>query len=419
MNIGLLCLGMALSVGLPLCRGQDAGDPPVIIPAKVEVLPAGTGYPDDTPSAGEPVQGEHELTVLPRFWVRGEYLLWFSKDNQFPALLNAGFTTAPRPGAFGQPGTQILFGGTVDYEERHGGRFSLGYFLDDENRLALEGGYLFLGSRRAGKLFVSPSATPGPLVLARPFFNTALGDEDASLVAYPGLLSGRVDLQTTNFFHGAEANLSMNLWHGAKARLDGLAGFRYWRLEEDLTIEENTTVSPAAKVFAGNNIRVRDLFATDNNFYGAQLGLRGACQWKRFEFEALTKVALGGSQQNVAIRGSTFINTTPPTQFAAGLLALASNSGRTSNTEFAVVPEAAVNIGLNVTENCKLFFGYTFIFWDNVLRPGDQIDRLLNPSQIPTSAAFGGPGGAARPRVALSGADFWAQGFNFGLEMKY
>ncbi|MBI3411808.1 MAG: BBP7 family outer membrane beta-barrel protein [Planctomycetes bacterium] len=419
----VLSLLTASFVALPASRGQTPGPPsdaPVIItPAKVEILHPGEGYPDDTPAPGQPIEGEHEGAGPLRFWFRGEYLLWFTKDARFPPLVTGGITTDPLPGVIGQSGTSVLYGGKIDYQDRNGGRFALGYFFNNKNTLSLEGSYLFLGTRQFDVSFTSPSTSPGPLVIARPFFNAVTKGEDASLVGYPGVISGTVTVSTSNFFQGAEANLSFNLWRGAKARLDGLAGFRYWGLEEGLGIFENTTVSPTSPVFAGNNIRVNDLFTTNNNFYGAQIGMRGIVQWKRLDFEFLAKLALGYTQDILNVRGSTFIDTNPITQVNSGLLALSSNSGRFSHSEFTAIPEANVNLAWNITDHLKLVFGYTFVIWDGVLRPGEQIDRTINPNLISTSATFNTAGGPARPAPLLRTSDFWAQGFNFGIELRY
>jgi hypothetical protein len=56
-----------------------------------------------------------------------------------------------------------------------------------------------------------------------------------------------------------------------------------------------------------------------------------------------------------------------------------------------------------------------------VVRPGDQIDRGINPVQAPAitgvpNAPFIGP---SRPAPLFNLTDFWAHGTNFGLEVRY
>ena len=49
-----------------------------------------------------------------------------------------------------------LFGGDVDNQERSGARFGAGAWLDDDGRLGVEAGYLFLGTRSVGLSSGSP-----------------------------------------------------------------------------------------------------------------------------------------------------------------------------------------------------------------------------------------------------------------------
>ncbi len=201
----------------------------------------------------------------------------------------------------------------MKYRDLSGGRFIFGYFLDPAGMLGLEGGFLFLGRRPVNFAPYSP----GNPVLARPFFDVINNSQNASLSAFPGLIKGSVNIQTTTFLDAAEANGSLNLFSGPRFRLDALAGFRYWHLNEDLSIDEYTQVNATAPVYAGKNIHVADYFATDNSFYGGQLGLRGQFQLSRLTAEFTTKLAMGCSQEILTIRGGTFINTTPATALKA------------------------------------------------------------------------------------------------------
>ena len=51
-------------------------------------------------------------------------------------------------GVLGVPGTTALLGGSsIDNEERSGGRFAIGFWLDPCQRLGLETSFFFLGQR--------------------------------------------------------------------------------------------------------------------------------------------------------------------------------------------------------------------------------------------------------------------------------
>ena len=65
-----------------------------------------------------------------------------------------------------------------------------------------EFGLLVIG--REGDTFNAVS--DGSRVLARPFFNTVTGSNDAQLVAFPGLLAGAIRVRTASDLIGTEVN---------------------------------------------------------------------------------------------------------------------------------------------------------------------------------------------------------------------
>lgn len=406
-----LCCGLWLTASA-LARGQG---------------PAGPG---ELPPPGLPPHHEaRELTAedVPdeeprcprRWWVRSEYVMWLMKKAETPPLLTTSLNTQPGPGIIGVGNTRTIYGGDIDLRERHGGLFTLGHAFDDEGIFTVEAIYGFVGDRTVGIFTGSPGSSPAFPVLARPFFNTQTNQEDASLVTFPGLAAGSVDIKYGNYFDTGELNASYRMFGCEEKWLDLLGGIRVCRLEESLVIRENVTVDPKSPRFAGNNIQVRDLFDTDNTFYGGQLGLRGVLRRKRWHLEATAKVALGAVDQDLTVQGDTVINSNPAFLQQAGLLALATNRGAFSSTGFCVIPEVNLNLGYRITEVLQVHFGYSFLYLSEVFRPGDQIDRRLNPNLIPTSATFGQAGGPPLPAPLQSSSDFWMHGFRFGLELRF
>src|SRR5262249_6596375 len=102
-----------------------------------------------------------------------------------------------------------------------------------------------------------------------------------------------------------------------------------------------------------------------------------------------------------------------------GLLALPTNIGDHSHDEFSVVPEFRINLGYQVTEHLRAFVGYTFLYWTQVVRPGEQINLNVNSTQIATSLLFGPLAGPAQPSFSFRHSDFWAQGLNLGVEFRF
>lgn len=375
----------------------------------------------------------HEEHKPQRLWVRAEYMIWWMKVANFPVLVTTGDPSDPLPGALSSLNTTILFGGTgIDFFDRKGGRFSAGWWFDDEQRIGIEASYFFLGGRSRYQTFMSDAVVGLPVttlypVLATPFNNTNTGAPDASLITFPGVLTGQVVVDAPTFFQGVEANMSATVWQSEKCRLEALGGFRHLNLGETLRIDSISKVDLAPQYvalgvtvpFNGNTITVSDRFEGRSYFYGGQIGARAETHWKRFVFTGTGKLAMGASHEVVTIRGSTSIDTQPVTNQNGGLYALSSNEGIHTRNVFAVAPEASFNLSYKLTEHIRLSAGYTFIYWSNVARPGDQIDTNINPNLVPTSTTFGAAGGPIRPAFTFRSTDFFAHGVNLGLEIRY
>jgi hypothetical protein len=193
-----------------------------------------------------------------------------------------------------------------------------------------------------------------------------------------------------------------------------LGGYRFLGMNEELGIgETEIAVSSATGVPPGTRIDLGEHFETHNNFHGGELGLDAEFRHCCWYVDLLAKVALGGNRETVEINGNTTVagHLTQP----GGFLALPTNIGTFHRDRFAVVPEIGVRFGYQVTDHMRAFLGYTFLYWDNVVRPGNQVDLTVNPSQLPPGKLVG----PARPAFAFQDSDFWAQGLDFGVEFRY
>jgi hypothetical protein len=311
------------------------------------------------------------------------------------------------------PGTKVLFGGNdIDNEGRSGGRFTLGYWLDEEQTVGIEGSYFFLAGRSVD--FSTSNSDPN-VILARPFFNVITGMQDSEIV--PGSI--RVSLGSR--LQGADINGICNLCCCCCYRVDLIAGFQYLQLDEGLGIAENLMVPPNTPITGGTKIGLADQFCAHTHFYGGQIGGRAEVRRGKFFVDVFGSIGLGDSHESIEINGTTVI--TPPggptTVAKGGLLALPSNIGEFSRDRFAVKPEVGINVGYQVTCHLRAFVGYTFLYLSDAVRPGDQIDLAVNPTQLPTTRPTTGLVGPARPAVLFNDTDFWAQGVSAGLEFRY
>jgi hypothetical protein len=367
-----------------------------------------------------------------RLWLSTEYLLWWTQGMSTPPLVTASPAGTPRAaaGVLGDARTVVLFGDErVNNDIRSGFRVRAGFWLDECNLCGLEGSYLFLGRRCEDDVFVGFPGTP---ILARPFFNAAPGAPgttpvagmvgvpaaDAELVNFPGVVAGSVAAEACNEFYGYEANLRKNLGCDCNYRIDFLAGYRFLRLEDSVVVTENLVATdPAGAVPAGTRFILQDRFDTRNDFHGGQVGLAGEVRQGRAFVSLRALVALGNVYKQTWIGGATLIGVPGQAEQtnAGGLLAQPTNIGAYSRNDFAVVPEGTVSVGYQLTDGIRAFVGYTFLYWSNVWRAGDQIDLVVNPTQIAPGTLFGVP----RPIFPGKDDDFWAQGVNFGLEFRY
>ncbi len=355
-------------------------------------------------------------TVKNRLWFRGEYLLWWSQGDMLPPLVSTSPAGTARADAGRlDQGASILFGDAPTNEKiRSGGRLSFGYLLGSSGIWSAEGSYLALGQ----EVDRFSATSDGSTILARPFFNVlpAVAREDALLVAFPGAFSGSLTASETTEFQMAEASLRRSLFTEGVFQMDLILGYRYGRLQDTLQISSSST-SLAAPPAVGTTIAIFDEFGVKNQFHGGQFGFVFQEQRGRWAMELVSKLALGSTRSTVDIRGTT--TTTPPGGAAAvaqgGLMALSSNSGHYEHSDFAVIPELGLTLNYALTPRLQLTFGYTFIYWSKLARPGGQIDRDVNTSLLPPPVLDG----AARPEFTFTTTDYWTQGMNLGFEYRF
>jgi hypothetical protein len=375
-----------------------------------------------------------DLHAHRRIYVQTDYLSWWAKGNPLPPLV----TTSPPGTVQSQAGilpesatTAILFGDQrVDTQTRNGARINVGYWLIDGEFLGIEGQYFALEHTRTS---FHADANQFP-ILARPFLNVnpappifGIPTEDAALIAFDQplipsgvtLSGGSVDVRTTSNVQSAGAVFRKLIWvdFTSMRRLDLLAGYRFFRLDDSVTIDDQFTSSGG---IVGPPVLTtsQDLFSARNEFHGGDIGLKFqqyCCS--RFSAELIGKCAFGNNRELVFING--FTNITPQNQatvtFPGGLLTQPTNIGTFRRDVFAFLPEADATLRIDITHNARLTLGYTFIYLNRVQRSGDAIDRTINPTQI----AGGTLVGEARPAFAFHDTTMWIHGATFGFEYRW
>jgi len=385
----------------------------------------GTGIPGD-PNAMVMDGAVGRVAGMGRWWVSGEYLMWWTQAAQVPVLVT---TSSPQfNGQLGVGNTTPLISGPFGQTFHSGGRFTLGRWFGNEQIRGVEARGFFLG-QAASTTTLSTMMVP---FLARPFNNvnpnTPFFGSDSEIIADSVRATGGAQIHLENQVWGGEINYRRNLLGDpcSMCRLDGIIGYRYLDMSEKLTITEQFATLPGAAI--GMPLAsgvVFDSFRTTNQFNGGQIGLVGTYQRGRWSLDGRAAVAFGTTNRTLEITGSQNLVMTNgmPATAAGGLLALpGANIGRYSDSVFSVVPEAGLNVGYQLTSRMKLFVGYNFLYMGNVLRPGNAIDTNVDAARIPNFLPPGSAGpvaGPPSPGPQFRSSGFFVQGISFGLQFNW
>jgi hypothetical protein len=405
----------------PGCASCVQGGPPI--------APMTGGY--GAPFMGAPMVGmmaDPGFGGYPsRFYTSADFLLWWVPTIKTPLPISLASTQPFTGGAL--PPSQVAIGNTdLIGTTRVGGRFGFGMWLDPCHKNGIDLNYMFLGPATRDFFAATSAALP---TLLRPY--VVINDPVAGGVATPPGRpnfadivaqngdAGNVAVHTYSFLTGADANYRRNIIGNCNSTFDMLFGFRYMNLTETLSITENGSQTTAG---AGTTTgSLNDSFRTTNNFFGYQLGFIVQKQWGPWSADFLTKVGAGDNYSVVTISGAASFNN-PTAAFGQGLFAQPSNIGAWNSHHFSILTETGLNIGYNLTPRLKVQLGYSVLYWSNVLRPGDQIDPIIDETLVPkppgTPAAFlplhpSDP----HPVVPFKRSDFFGHGLNIGLTYRW
>lgn len=470
---GLLLLGLAMASGSRLLAAEDAAaqGASTITPeayyfaqdaGRVGVATVASGDANSTSTAGAPAVAQAPAALSPTpeakprlslggslgegsecngpcgepgdYWFRGEYLHWWTKGSRIPSLVETGTAAAPfGPIAFGNS--------TVNGHDHEGFHITLGMWLDNCHTWGLEGDYFDLG-RRAND-YDSGLSNGNPVIL-RPFFNPD-GTQNGESVAFPfgpAALAGRVTVDTDDYFQSAgvwlrrnwyctecacppsgdcESSIATRLGNNGgvrSTRVDAIIGYRHFRLNDRVAVHESLTDISGGPA-NGLTFDVQDSFRANNDFNGIDLGLDTRWCRDRWSLGLNAKVAFGETHQSVDIFGQTISTDTAGVVITdkGGLLALPTNMGLHSRNRFSAVPQLSTEVGFQMNCYTKLILGYDILYWDKVLRAGEQIDPIVDSGNIPPPPPP--PGTTGHPEFHYREACYWAQGFRLGAEFRY
>jgi hypothetical protein len=346
--------------------------------------------------------------IAPGYWANFDMLMWWRSGQNLPPLV----TTEPNQGIL--PDGQILYGNEIV-----GSRMHVGFRVDAGMWFAHipDWGAGFRFAMPGRDLSVFNLTSDGTTQISRPFFDAIPNNlnrfgNNAFEVAGPnanvngGASGGSINVTTTSEIYIGDIFFRRATYRGDFLSVDATFGYQSTRINESLIID-STTLLP-------NSLRVLDYFQTYNEFHGGTIGMLANIDRGVWQIDVMSKLAFGRMRERVRIRSLRDPEATPPADPQAGLLALGSNRGTFDQYDFAVVPEVSLKLGYYVTPNLRLSVGYSLVYGSTVVQPGNQVDTVINSSQID-----GALNGEARPRFLFHTSDYWVQGVNLGLTFDY
>lgn len=420
---------------IPLEGGSTAPMPPAANPNAPPAYGAtnfgcsscGSGYAMSDPGVmGMPMMGGSYTGYASRAYASAEFLLWWVPTIKTP-LPVALSSTQPYDGVTLPPTTVAIGNSNLITTVRIGGRFGGGFWFDPCHTNGIDASFFFAGPAQTDTLAATSAAFP---TLLRPYvvINDPVAGGTPAPAGRPNFAdivaqngdAGNIRVHTESFMTGADINWRHNLCRSCAGSLDLLLGFRYLHLNETLQITETGAQTVNGVTTTGT---LTDTFKTTNNFYGSNLGIIAERQWGPWSIDFYTKFGVGSTMSTVDITGSaSFVN--PAANFNRGLYAQPSNIGHWNSSHFSVVSETGLNLGFNILPRTRLYVGYSVLYWSNVLRPGDQMDPIIDQTLVPVP-----PGTPPRflplhpsdphPVVPFKRSDYWAQGLNFGVSFRW
>lgn len=351
------------------------------------------------------------------FWGEAEYLYWWLKPVSLRvATLTTGSAADAVPGAIGQPHTQVLQGQEkFEFDGLSGVRVRFGFGLSQDklSGVMAEGFLLENAVKRFG--FISGPGTPATYL---PYLDPS-GTPQALPFTVPNSIGGssfakgesRLWNVEGNVYCGCERDCGFAVLRGAL-----LFGVRYLDLDDGITLRNRLfrIADPNAQAIG------EDTFSTRNQFIGGQVGAKAEVQWGEWTFELVGKLAMGDTHQSSGVEGSPAISATGGSSGASllpgPLFALPTNTGMQRDDRFTFIPEVSARLRLDVSDYVSVSVGYTFLYWNGIVSPGEQMDPHVNVTQLPGRGPFTGTN---VPAPQFERSNFFARGFTAGIEFRY
>lgn len=341
---------------------------------------------------------------------------WFKPVCASVPIVSVGNPQDAVPGAVGQPGTRLAVGGDPPHKFEFGGtpgiELKTGWVSADGNLGVEVSGFLMDIASDTQSFRAAPNGAPFSYLP----YQAPDNSQQALPFTVPGVVTGRSLIISSTHLWGAEGNvvLPFTVEHGSWSVAGKfLVGGRYLDLtDRDRLFNTLQLVADPTGIASG-----ADQFITRNQFAGPQVGTVMGVHWGCVSLDLTTKLAAGITHQVRIIEGSPLAYSSPTAgQLLPGpFTALPSNVGRETANRVTLVPEIGLKTRVDLGW-CSLSLGYTLLYWNKVLCPGDQMSPLVNITQLPFHGPFAG---SRDPAPLFNHTDYFAQGFDCGIEFHF
>lgn len=409
--------------------GDPANLPPAVAPPSV--------YPTDPrPLAGEYTESGRRSVVDTHLgppqtiWAGVDYMRYWLRPAPLPTPLLANGS-----------GATLVGGGDVELSSANGIQATLGVWLNDRHTFGLAGSGFLLEQRSRSAVVASDAGALATLV--RPTVDALTGKPSAVVVATPpipgvitGGLTGALGVDVGSRLSGFDGYAIHNVAYTPNFTFDLQFGGRYLDLDEYLNITQvstgynGTQVPFGGRTYTNATVTVNDRFRTRNQFFGGFMGFRTEYRFGPAFLGLTARVGIGNNSQTVNVDGSSAVNVPGVAPLPGGVLTAYSPqagqpgnipqfSGQSDANQFAVLSEVGATGGVQFARWGRLLVGYDFLYLNNVVRPGLQVDQVVNGRLLPISNTYQGVSGVASPRATGTQGDFYAHGVRIGLEVQY
>ena len=378
-------------------------------------------------------------------------------------------------GLLGAASTSILVGDhSLGFNAMNGLRIGTGFFGDDDRRFGFQM-YGFIIERASNiQNFGSLNNLSGIPVLARPFIDATTGVQNTLVLSGPDFGPSTVQVGTNTQTWGISPEGVWNLYRtqpGSRLvwSFDLTAGYRYIYEKEELWVYSRTQLNTLAALpqfqlgpfgtitqlpaivgtpvttLGGEDvggpatIEIRDRINAVNQFNGFVIGFKSDARYGMITTSMFGKIAIGDMHERVEMSGgNAFFDPTGHSGSNAntlgafplgvgggagsavgGLLINSNNVGTFVQDKFTYIPEVGLNVGIALTKSLSGYIGGNFLYFPNIVRPGNLINPVVSSAAVPFSPGYGAPGAPRSPGFQFVETDRWLGGLTWGLILKY